>query len=92
LDTVRVLEPRPETTITSLTSTLKLVTEDALLITEASSNVEDTVDQTTMTRALKLMLNAQEHHGSQTTSRLDQNSESPVKDGLKESAETSGDH
>jgi hypothetical protein len=63
LDTVKVLEPRPETTTTLLTLILKLVTEDVLLITETSCNAESMVDQTKTTRVLKLMLNAQEHHG-----------------------------
>jgi hypothetical protein len=45
----------------------KLVTEDVLLPTTISFNAESTVDQTKVTRVLKLMLDAQEHHGDHTT-------------------------
>jgi hypothetical protein len=55
LDLVLVQEPKPETSTTLLTSTQKLVTEDVLLHTRTSSNAEDMVDQTKMTRVLKLM-------------------------------------
>jgi hypothetical protein len=74
LDLVLVLEPIPETSIMLLTSILKLVTEDVLLHTRASSNAEDMVDQTTMTRALKLMSDAQDHHiRDHHSTELDQN-------------------
>jgi hypothetical protein len=64
-----------------------------LLITETSSNAINTVDQTKRTTLLTLTSNAQEHHGSLTTSRLVVNSESPLKDGLKEREEmVHGDH
>jgi hypothetical protein len=48
---------------TETTSTLQLDTEDALPQTEASCNAESMVDQTTMTRALWLMLVALVYHG-----------------------------
>jgi hypothetical protein len=86
-----VLEPIPETKTTEELSIL-LVTEDVLLLTEAFLNAESTVDQTTMISVLKLMSNAQAFHGYHTTSELDLNSESPEKDGLKESMEVYGDH
>jgi len=57
----QVLEPRLETHITELLSIL-LETEDVLLLTETFLNAESTVDQTTMTQALKLMSDAQDHH------------------------------
>jgi len=61
--------------------------------TETSCNAESTEDQTKRTLVLKLMLNAQEHHGPHITSRLDQNSESPEKVGLKEKEKIdNGDH
>jgi hypothetical protein len=57
------------------------------------SNAESTVDQTTVTELLMLMFIAQENHGDHTMSRLDQNSESPEKVGLKEKPEMApGDH
>jgi hypothetical protein len=55
LVSVKVLEPKPEITTIEKTSTLKLDTEDVLLQMITSSNAEDMVDQTTMTRAPKLM-------------------------------------
>jgi len=70
---VLVLELTPETRTTGPTLTMKLVTEDAQAETLTSSNAEDMVDQTTMTRALKLMLDAQENH------TRDQLSERPAK-------------
>jgi hypothetical protein len=63
---------------------LKLDTEDVLLQTLTFSNAESTVDQIKMINPLKLMLDAQEHHGDQTSSRLDLNSRSPEKDGSTE--------
>jgi len=63
LDSVKVLPARRETMETETTSTLKLDTEDALPQTEASCNAESMVDQTTMTRALWLMLVALVYHG-----------------------------
>jgi hypothetical protein len=87
-----VLELRPETTTIELLSTLKLETEDVPLETTLFSNAESMVDQTRETSVLRLMLNAQAFHGDHTTSRLDQNSESLEKDGLKERTEVNGDH
>jgi len=88
----RVLEPIPEEEETKKCSTLILETEDVLLQTIRSFNAEDTVDQTKVILVLKLMLDAQEHHGDHTTSELDQNTESPEKVGLKEEPEDTGDH
>jgi len=90
-DGLRVLEPTLETITTDLNS-IPLETEDVLLETETFHNAESTVDQTKETSVLKLMLNAQEHHGDHTTLELDLNSESPEKVGLKEEVEESGDH
>jgi hypothetical protein len=87
-----VLEPRPETTTIELLLIPKQVTEDVLLVTRTSFNAESMVDQTRETSVLRLMLNAQAFHGDHTTSRLDQNSESLEKDGLKERTEVNGDH
>jgi hypothetical protein len=75
LDLVLVLEPILETSTILLTSTLKLVTEDVPPHTRVFSNVEDMVDQTRMTRVLKLMLDAQDHHiRDHHSTKLDQNS------------------
>jgi len=63
---VKVPELTPETDTIELLSTLKLVTEDVLLETLVSSNAEDMVDQIKTTRVLKLMSNAQVHHGDHT--------------------------
>jgi hypothetical protein len=57
-----------------------LDTDDALQATLVFSNAEDMVDQTTTTRALKLMSDVQELHGIQYGKRLDLNSELPPKD------------
>jgi hypothetical protein len=57
-----------------------LDTDDALEATITFSNVEDMVDQTTMTRVLKLMSNVQELHGLQFGRRPEVNSELPLKD------------
>jgi hypothetical protein len=65
-DSVKVSEPRPEIIKTEKTL-IQLDTEDVLLETETSLNVDITVDQTTMTNPLMLMLNAQEHHGDHIT-------------------------
>jgi hypothetical protein len=93
LDLEEVLEPEPETTTTERTSTRKLDTEDAQVETLTSSNAEDTADQTTMIRVLMLMSDALENHGTQYTSRLVVNTESPKKVGLKEKEEMdNGDH
>jgi hypothetical protein len=62
-----------------------------LLTTITSSNAESMVDQTTMTRALWLMLDAQENHGHHPMSRSDLFIESPAKVGLKSTMEVSGD-
>jgi len=62
-----VLELEPEIHTTDLTSIL-LVTEDAMLVLEDSLIAESTVDQTTMTEALKLMLDAQVNHTWDQTS------------------------
>jgi len=56
-----VPEPTPETETTELTS-IQSVTEDAMLVLEAFHNAESTVDQTTMTRVLKLMSDVQANH------------------------------
>jgi len=61
-----VLEPRPEDLETKNSSILKLETEDVLLITIAFFSAESMVDQTKVTSALKLMLDAQVNHGDQT--------------------------
>jgi hypothetical protein len=53
--------------VTKNFSTLKLVTEDALLTTTISFNAEDTEVQTKEISVLKLMLNAQVLHGDHTT-------------------------
>jgi len=63
LDSVKVLPPRREIMETETTLTLKLVTEDVLPQTETSCNAENMVGQTTMTRALWLMLVALVYHG-----------------------------
>jgi hypothetical protein len=89
---VPVLELIPETETTDLPLIPKQVTEDVLLVTRTSFNAEDMVDQIRMTSVLKLMLSAQEFHGYHTMLELDLNSESPEKDGLKESTEVYGDH
>jgi hypothetical protein len=88
---VKVLEPIPED-IKTKNSSIPLVIEDVLLETITFLNAESTVDQTKVTNPLKLMLNAQEHHGDHTMSRLVKNSESLEKVGLKEEAEEHGDH
>jgi hypothetical protein len=62
-----VLEPRLEDMLIKNSSILKQVTEDVLLTTKESFNAEDMVDQTKMTRVLKLMLDAQVYHGYHTT-------------------------
>jgi hypothetical protein len=67
LDSVLVQEPELEIIKTEKTSILKLVTEDVLLIITAFFSAEDMVDQTKVTNPLKLMLNAQEHHGDHIT-------------------------
>jgi hypothetical protein len=64
---VRVLEPTPETSTTEPPSIPKLDIEDVLLEIPLSFNAEDMVDQTKMTRVLKLMSNALEDHGYHTT-------------------------
>jgi len=92
LGMVLVLEPRPEDKVTKNNSIPKPETEDVLLTTTTSSNAESTVDQTNVTSALRLMSDAQEHHGDHTTLELELNSESPEKVGLKERAEDTGDH
>jgi len=81
LDSEKVLEPDPEITTIEKTSTTKLDIEDAQEETLTSSNAEDMVDQTTTTRAPKLMSNVQENHGNQIMSRLEVNSESQSKVG-----------
>jgi hypothetical protein len=85
-DSEKVLEPTPETRTTEKILILTLETEDALLITLASSNAEDMVDQTKETRALKLMSDALENHGLLSMSRQAKNTELPEKDGSKERA------
>jgi hypothetical protein len=87
-----VLELEPEDMVTKRTLILKLETEDVLLQTTRFLTAESMVDQTKVTNPLKLMLDAQEHHGDHTTSELDLNTESPEKDGLKEEVEEYGDH
>jgi hypothetical protein len=67
LDTAKVLDPILETKPTMKTLTLKLETEDAQVETLTSSNAESMVDQTTMTRVLKLMSDVLEDHGLHTT-------------------------
>jgi hypothetical protein len=62
-----VLEPEPEIIKTEKTSTTKLETEDVQVETPTSSNAESMVDQTTMTRVLKLMSDVLEDHGLHTT-------------------------
>jgi hypothetical protein len=57
-----VLELTPETETIEPTSTMKLVTEDAQVEILIFFNAEDMVDQTTETRALKLMSDALENH------------------------------
>jgi hypothetical protein len=79
-DMVKVLEPKPETITTEKTLIKMLDTDDALEATITFSNVEDMVDQTTMTRVLKLMSNVQELHGLQFGRRPEVNSELPLKD------------
>jgi hypothetical protein len=66
-DMVLVLEPRPEDMVTKKILILKLVTEDVLLPTITSFNAESMVDQTRMTRVLRPMSDAQDHHGDHTT-------------------------
>jgi len=69
-DTVKVLlRKERETPTTEKDSTLKLVTEDAMLETLESSNAESTVDQITMTSLLKLTLSALVNHGNLSLSR-----------------------
>jgi hypothetical protein len=93
LDSVKVLEPDLETTTTEKTLTVKLDIEDVLVETLTSSNAEDMVDQTTMTRVLMPMSDALENHGIQSMSRLVLNSESLPKVGLKEKEKmANGDH
>jgi hypothetical protein len=93
LDLVKVLPVRRETTKTEITLTLKLDTEDVLLQAKTSFNAESMVDQTTMTRALWLMLNVLVFHGLHNMSRPAVNSESLLKVGLKEEPEMdNGDH
>jgi hypothetical protein len=58
---------------------------------ETFFNAESTVDQIKTIDPLKLTSNAQEHHGSQTSSRLDLNSRSPEKDGYTDYPVVSGD-
>ena len=65
-DSVKVLEPRPEI-INREKTLIQLDTEDVLIITDISINVDITVDQTTTTNPPMLMLNAQEHHGNHIT-------------------------
>jgi hypothetical protein len=72
---VKVEEPKPETHITEKTSTLKLDTEDAQVAIPRFLTAESTVDQTTMTRAPKLMSNVQENHGYHQLESKVQNSE-----------------
>jgi len=64
---VLVQEPELEDKVTKNSSILKLVIEDVLLTTAISWNAESMVDQTKVIEALKLMLDAQEHHGDQIT-------------------------
>jgi len=82
-----------EINTTERTLILKLDIEDAQLHTATSSNAEDMVDQTRMTRVLMPLSDAQVFHGSQSTSRQVKNSESPEKVGYTEKPEiTYGDH
>jgi hypothetical protein len=53
--------------VTKNSSILKLVTEDATPLLKKLDNAEDTVDQTKVILVLKLMLDAQEHHGLHIT-------------------------
>jgi len=85
-----VLELIPEDVKTKRTS-IQLETEDVPLETPDLTNAESTVDQTTTTRALKLMSNVQEDHGDHITLELVKNSELPEKVGLKEDQEEFGD-
>jgi hypothetical protein len=74
---------------------MKLDTEDAQVAMPTSSNAESTVDQTTMTRALKLMSNVQVNHGLLQLERPDLNSESlvlPVDSSTEKQETTDGDH
>jgi hypothetical protein len=75
LDTVKVLEPKLEDKETRKISILKLETEDVPVETITSSNAESMVDQTKMTRVLKLMSDAQEDHGHQSMLKQARNSE-----------------
>jgi len=70
-----VLEPELETKTTERNSIEKPDTEDAHVETLTSSNVENTVDQTTKTIVLKLMSDAQVLHTSIRLERLELNSE-----------------
>jgi len=89
LDMVMVQPKRVrETTVTEKPLILKLDTEDAMVETPASSNAEDMVDQTKMTRVLMLWSDAQEDHGYQNGKELVENSESPLKDTSTEEEET----
>jgi hypothetical protein len=70
---VLVLEHIPETHTTELTL-IALVTEDVLLKTKILTHAISMVDQTIMTRALKLMSDAQVNHTrDHTSTELDPN-------------------
>jgi hypothetical protein len=72
---------------------LKQVTEDVLLTTTKSWTAESMEDQIKMTSVLKLMLYAQANHISQTTSKLEMNSDLLVEVLLIEKPEMAdGDH
>jgi hypothetical protein len=88
-----VREPRPEDTEIKKNLILKQVTEDVLLTTTKSWTAESMEDQIKMTSVLKLMLYAQANHISQTTSKLEMNSDLLVEVLLIEKPEMAdGDH
>jgi hypothetical protein len=90
-----VPEPRPETITTEKTSILKQDTEDVLLQAIRFLTAESMEDQTTMTRALKLMSDVLDNGNQLQLVRLDLNSESPVlpQDGYTEKERMdNGDH
>jgi hypothetical protein len=67
LDSVLVLEAIPEEEETKNSLIPKPEIEDVLLPMIIFFNAESTEDQTNGTSVLKLMLNAQEHHGDHIT-------------------------
>jgi hypothetical protein len=72
---VPVLDLIPEIMPTEKTLIVKPETEDVQLQTLTSSNAESMVDQTTMTRVLKLTSDVLEDHGYHTTLEPVKNSE-----------------